>query len=258
MLCDNYLDLSKQNDWMCGLTRLIGDSDWFCACVLAVLATLLVFADAELCGTVVERFLDGKVSDYIWIFVAFDNFSFGRGEGSCLELIIIFIELEIESLLLSAARLRLGREYGETAAWGRRIFLVSSILFLFKSFNFLVIIGGCSDLRHLAFNLISATALGWGLRPRIIQVALVDIDLRTVYFAAVDLRVLQSQDLSVLSCSQQALLWFSWGFGCVQEYPLGLSRLNLIRFEILRGNRLRRFFWQSTISLEQWHLLHND
>jgi hypothetical protein len=148
------------------LTRFICDSNWFGTCLFTILATLLVLTNAKLCSTAVERFFDGKVRDYIWIFVAFYNFPFGRGKWSRLKFIFFFIELEIKTLLLSPTWLELSWENGETAARSRCIFLLSCILF--KSFNFLFYIGGCSNLRHFSFNLISATALSWSLRPRII------------------------------------------------------------------------------------------
>lgn len=150
------------------LTRFICDSNWLSTCLFTILATLLVFTNTKLCGTAVKRFFDGKVRDYIWIFVAFNNFPFGWWQCTRLEFIFIFIELEIKTLLWSPSWLWLRLQNGETTTRSRCVFLLSLILILFKSFNFLFYIGGCSDLRHFSFNLISATALGWSLWPRII------------------------------------------------------------------------------------------
>jgi hypothetical protein len=98
--------------------------------------------------------------------------------------------LKVKSLLLSASWLWLRLQYCETAARRRCVFLLACNFVLFEGFYFLFYIGGCSDLGHFAFDLVSATALGWRLRSRIIKVALVHVNLWTVYFAAVDLRVL--------------------------------------------------------------------
>ena len=185
------------------------------------------------------------------------DISLGYGESvgrPSFEIFFFLVKSEVEFLVGLATGDWVGGEDGETASRGvlRR---VAPILVFFQILGFLVYIGGCGDLGHLApFVLNLTVALRGGLRPRVVDFAFVHVDLGAVHFAAVDLRVLQRHYLSV-QVAVGPRLGFGGGLCCVQQICLGFGRLNVADFEILGGDRLRRVLVNPTVFLKQGRLL---
>lgn len=82
-----------------------------------------------------------------------------------------------------------------------------------KSFNFLIQVGGRSNLGLLAALVFySAVVLGRGLRSQVHTISLVDYNFWGIYLSTMNLRILKCHDLAIGS----VILGLSGGFGCVK------------------------------------------